>query len=127
VLFTQVFQNLIANAIKFQNNTVPRVHISVHNQAADWIFSVQDNGIGIEPHHRDRIFRIFERLHTSEQYSGSGIGLAITRKIVERHGGRIWVESQPGTGSTFYFSLSAEMAIANAANSGQPAYETTDS
>jgi PAS domain S-box-containing protein len=128
VLFTQVFQNLIANAIKFQNNTVPRVHISAHNQAAAWIFSVQDNGIGIEPHHRDRIFRIFERLHTSEQYSGSGIGLAITRKIVERHGGRIWVESQPGTGSTFHFSLSTEMAVANpaAANRHNQGAKTSD-
>ena len=114
VLFTQVFQNLIANAIKFQKDTAPHVHISARRQGRAWIFSVKDNGIGIEPHHRDRIFRIFERLHNSEQFSGSGIGLAITRKIVERHGGRIWVESQPGTGSTFYFSISAEMATANA-------------
>lgn len=117
VLFTQVFQNLIANAIKFQKDTAPQVYISAQRQGRDWIFSVKDNGIGIEPHHRDRIFRIFERLHNSEQYSGSGIGLAITRKIVERHGGRIWVESQPGTGSTFHFSISAEMATTNAANS----------
>jgi PAS domain S-box-containing protein len=118
VLFTQVFQNLIANAIKFQKDTAPRIHVSVERRPREWVFSVKDNGIGIEPHHRDRIFLIFERLHTTEQYSGSGIGLAITRKIVERHGGRIWVESQPGGGSTFHFSISAEMEFANAASNG---------
>jgi PAS domain S-box-containing protein len=121
VLFTQVFQNLIANAIKFQKAPPPSVHISAQREAREWIFSVRDNGIGIEPHHHDRIFRIFERLHPTEQFSGSGIGLAITRKIVERHGGRIWVDSQSGTGSTFHFSISAEMEIANAANGGRTA------
>lgn len=113
VLLTQVFQNLIANAIKFQKGDGPSVHISAHRQGAEWIYSVRDNGIGIESHHLERIFRIFERLHSIEEYSGSGIGLAITRKIVERHRGRMWVESQPGAGSTFFFSLSAEMEIAN--------------
>jgi len=111
VLLTQVFQNLIANAIKFRKGTEPGVHISAREQGAEWIFSVRDNGIGIESRHLDRIFRIFERLHPVEEYSGSGIGLAITRKIVERHRGKIWVESQPGAGSTFFFSLSSEMGI----------------
>jgi light-regulated signal transduction histidine kinase (bacteriophytochrome) len=113
VLLTQVFQNLIGNAIKFQKDHAPRVHVSVYPQDGDWVFSIRDNGIGIEPRHVDRIFRIFERLHSIEEYSGSGIGLAITRKIVERHGGKIWVESQPGSGSTFFFSLSAGTVMAN--------------
>lgn len=114
VLLTQVFQNLVANAIKFQKGTRPCVHISAQRRGAEWIFSIIDNGIGIEPRHLDRIFRIFERLHSVDEYSGSGIGLAITRKIVERHLGKIWVESQPGSGSTFFFSVAAEMVIANA-------------
>ncbi len=112
VLLTQVFQNLIANAIKFQKSAAPAIHISAQHQGSEWIFSVRDNGIGIESRHLDRIFRIFERLHSIEEYSGSGIGLAITRKIVERHQGKIWIESQPGVGSTFFFSLAAETGIA---------------
>ena len=121
ILLTQVFQNLVANAIKFHNGTTPCVHVSAKQQAGEWIFSIRDNGIGIEPRHADRIFRIFERLHASESYPGSGIGLAVAKKIVERHGGRIWVESTPGRGSTFYFSLLAETAaIAHAAASGAP-------
>jgi len=114
VLLTQVFQNIIANAIKFQKGSVPRVHISARHQDAEWIFTISDNGIGIKPEHVDRIFRIFERLHTSEEYPGSGIGLAITRKIVERHEGKIWVDSRPGSGSTFHFSISGGAAIAKA-------------
>ena len=118
VLFTQVFQNLIANAMKFQNGGSPAIHISAQRRGGQWVFAVRDNGIGIEPRHLDRIFRIFERLHTPEEYPGSGIGLAVTRKIVERHGGTMWVESQPGAGSTFYFSAAAETEIASAAKSG---------
>jgi PAS domain S-box-containing protein len=113
ILLTQVFQNLIANALKFHKDTLPRVHISAIQEGKEWIFSIRDNGIGIDAHHLGRIFEIFERLHSTEEYAGSGIGLAITKKIVERHQGRIWVESEPGVGSTFFFSLSAEMVIAD--------------
>jgi light-regulated signal transduction histidine kinase (bacteriophytochrome) len=101
----QVLQNLIANGIKFQKNGVPRVQVSVAERGAEWVFSVRDNGIGIEPRHFGRIFRIFERLNASEQYPGTGLGLAISQKIVERHGGRIWFDSKPGEGSTFSFSI----------------------
>jgi light-regulated signal transduction histidine kinase (bacteriophytochrome) len=101
----QVFQNLIGNAIKFRGEQPPRIHVGAHQQDGRWIFSVRDNGIGIDPQYLERIFQVFQRLHTRRKYPGTGIGLAICRKIVERHGGQIWVESQPGQGSTFYFSL----------------------
>jgi PAS domain S-box-containing protein len=104
-LLIQVFQNLIANGIKFHNGGAPRIHVSAAQQDRQWVFSVRDNGIGIEPRHASRIFRIFERLQSAEQYPGTGMGLAIAQKIVERHGGRIWFESQTGNGSTFYFSI----------------------
>jgi PAS domain S-box-containing protein len=101
----QVFQNLIGNAIKFRGAEPPWIHISVERKDAEWRFAVRDNGIGIDPQYADRIFVVFQRLHSREEYPGTGIGLAICKKIIERHGGRIWVESQLGKGTTFYFTL----------------------
>ena len=107
----QLLQNLIGNAIKFQGPEPPHVHVSACRNENGWVFSVRDNGIGIAPEYAERIFVIFQRLHTREKYPGTGIGLAVCKKIVERHGGRIWVESQLGKGATFYFTLPAERRI----------------
>jgi PAS domain S-box-containing protein len=101
----QLFQNLIGNAIKFHGNESPLIHVSVKAQGTDYQFGVKDNGIGIDPQYFNRLFKIFQRLHTKQEYPGSGIGLVICKKIVERHGGRIWLESQVGKGSTVYFTL----------------------
>jgi light-regulated signal transduction histidine kinase (bacteriophytochrome) len=101
----QVFQNLIGNSLKFRGERPPHIHISAVDSAGEWTFSVSDNGIGIDPQYRERIFTMFQRLHTRAQYPGTGIGLAICKKIVEHHGGRIWVESEPGTGTTFRFTI----------------------
>ncbi len=112
----QLFQNLIGNALKYRNRQEPpRIHIAVARDLDRWIFSVEDNGIGIAPEHKDIVFGVFKRLHTASRYPGTGIGLAICQKIVARHSGRIWVESEVGKGSTFFFSLPRSMEMSFAA------------
>jgi light-regulated signal transduction histidine kinase (bacteriophytochrome) len=103
----QLFQNLIGNGIKFKGAEPPGVHVSAIRNDKEWTFSVRDNGIGFEPQYAERIFAVFQRLHSRDEYQGNGIGLAICRKIVERHQGRIWAESTPGSGTTFYFTMPA--------------------
>jgi light-regulated signal transduction histidine kinase (bacteriophytochrome) len=101
----QVLQNLVANALKFRGEEPPRIHVAAEHDAGEWHVRVEDNGIGIAPEFADRIFVLFQRLHSRGEYPGTGIGLAICKKIVDRHGGRIWVEGEPGRGSTFHFTL----------------------
>ena len=102
---TQILQNLIENAIKFRGDRPPEIHLSAERQDSGWIFAVRDKGIGLEARYAGRIFDLFERLHARGEYEGTGMGLAICKKIAENHGGRIWVESEPGKGSTFFFTI----------------------
>lgn len=100
-----LLQNLIDNALKFRAKIAPRIHVAAEQQAHEWVFSVQDNGMGIEPQHVDGIFGIFQRLHGQNEYPGAGMGLPICKRITKRHGGRMWAESKPGKGSRFYFTM----------------------
>ncbi len=110
---TQVFQNLIGNAIKFRSGDMAHVHVAAARQNSHWLFSIKDNGIGIEDKYKKKIFVIFQRLHTRDEYPGTGIGLALCKRIVERHGGTIWFTSEPGRGTTFFFSLPTEKSKVN--------------
>ena len=101
----QLFQNLIDNACKFRDDNVPQIHVSARLERGQWLFSVTDNGIGIDPEYADRIFIIFQRLHSREEFPGTGLGLAICKKIIERHGGKIWVEFGNRKGTTFCFTI----------------------
>ena len=119
-----VFQNLVANALKFCGKASPRIHVAARRDETQWVFSVRDNGIGLDPKQAERIFAVFQRLHTRQEYPGTGIELAICKKIVERHGGRIWVESTPEQGTTFFFTLPARADSPAETREGQPSITT---
>jgi light-regulated signal transduction histidine kinase (bacteriophytochrome) len=106
----QLMLNLIGNGIKYRGADPPQIQVSAEHRGNEWKFAVQDNGIGIAPRHFERIFEIFKRLHDQREYPGSGIGLAVCRRVVHRHGGRVWVESGSGSGSVFYFTIPEKRA-----------------
>jgi signal transduction histidine kinase len=114
----QVFSNLLGNAIKFCGAAAPQVHIGVSHDESNWIFSVRDNGIGIDREYHKTIFNLFERLHDAGKYPGTGIGLAVCKKAVESHGGTIWVESRPGEGATFFFTIPRTVTASDSSPSG---------
>ena len=105
VQITRLFQNLLVNSIRYRSDEPPRVHVDAQRRDREWLFSIKDNGIGIEPQYAEKVFGIFKCLHPRDKYPGSGMGLALCRKIVTRHHGRIWVESELGKGATFCFTL----------------------
>ncbi len=109
--FSQVMQNLIENSIKYRSDAKPIIHVSAEKKSNKWVFAVHDNGIGFDPQHSERIFQVFQRLNRRDENAGSGIGLAVAKKIVERHGGNIWAESTPGQGATFFFALPAPLLV----------------
>ncbi|HVZ81017.1 MAG TPA: ATP-binding protein [bacterium] len=108
-LMVLIFQNLIGNAVKFRGTEKPRVRVYSWEEGGKWVIAVRDNGIGIDPRYSEKIFEVFQRLHSRDEYPGTGIGLALCRKVIEQHGGRIWVGSSPGKGSVFYFTLPKDM------------------
>jgi len=117
----QLFQNLIGNSLKFRRTPEPRIRVSAKRRDGHWVFAVSDDGIGFDMKYADRIFAVFQRLHRREDYPGTGMGLAICKRIVERHGGEIWVESQPGEGSTFFFTLPNCLPLVENAANDRPA------
>lgn len=122
----QLFQNLLSNAIKFRGDRRPEIHLGAERQASRWLLSVRDNGIGIDPSQGDRVFEVFQRLHSHEEYEGTGIGLAVCQRIVERHGGEIWVEPAPHGGSIFFFTLPPAPEEGDPAAGGDGAEESAN-
>jgi signal transduction histidine kinase len=114
----KVFHNLICNALTYRSQDVPCVHLGAEETGSEWVFAVQDNGAGLDPQYAERIFQLFQRLYTRTERPGAGVGLAVAKKIVERHGGRIWVESEPGKGATFHFTVPKQGSAAVGAPSG---------